>query len=193
VDVVLVQQPTEVLSLRTVGEQAERLWSLPDGFRARVAEGRLAPIVDLHQSRIGHTRNRETTGSPIAAFENRRSLSRKAASVGWRSTAMLAKYVAPPSGADSIARTTLILIFSLRWIQKDLHLAAVSAYEAAWQCRSRTPRRTFIPSRFGTALGDVDFSAIYALLNQPSHRPAGESDAPLPLPSVPDRSGPVAA
>jgi len=54
--------------------------------------------------------------------------------------------------------------FSLRWLQKDLHLAAVSAYDSG----VAMPVTNAAKETYGLAVrggrGDEDFSAIYAFL-----------------------------
>jgi 3-hydroxyisobutyrate dehydrogenase-like beta-hydroxyacid dehydrogenase len=60
--------------------------------------------------------------------------------------------------------------FSMRWLQKDLHLASVSAYEAgvAMPVVNVTKELYRLAMREGWA--DQDFSAIYEFLNQPVRR-----------------------
>ena len=55
--------------------------------------------------------------------------------------------------------------FSLRWMQKDLHLASVSAYEAgvAMPVANVTKEIYRLAMRHG--LADLDFSAVYRVLN----------------------------
>ena len=71
--------------------------------------------------------------------------------------------------------------FSLRWMQKDLHLASVSAYEAgvAMPVVNVTKEIYRLAMRHG--LADLDFSAVYRVLNQADSHP---EDAPLPAGSV---------
>jgi 3-hydroxyisobutyrate dehydrogenase/glyoxylate/succinic semialdehyde reductase len=58
----------------------------------------------------------------------------------------------------------------MRWMQKDLHLASVSAYEAgvAMPVVNVTKELYRLAMREGWA--DQDFSAIYEFLNQPVRR-----------------------
>ena len=60
--------------------------------------------------------------------------------------------------------------FSMRWLQKDLHLASLSAYEAgvAMPVVNVTKELYRLAMREGYA--DQDFSAIYEFLNQPVSR-----------------------
>jgi 3-hydroxyisobutyrate dehydrogenase-like beta-hydroxyacid dehydrogenase len=60
--------------------------------------------------------------------------------------------------------------FSMRWLQKDLHLASVSAYETgvAMPVVNATKELYRLAMREGYA--DQDFSAIYEFLNQPVSR-----------------------
>jgi 3-hydroxyisobutyrate dehydrogenase/glyoxylate/succinic semialdehyde reductase len=60
--------------------------------------------------------------------------------------------------------------FSLRWMQKDLHLASVSAYEAgvAMPVVNVTKEIYRLAMRHG--LADLDFSAVYRLLNHTESR-----------------------
>ncbi len=74
--------------------------------------------------------------------------------------------------------------FSLRWMQKDLHLASVSAYEAgvAMPVVNVTKEIYRLAMRHG--LADLDFSAIYRLLNHTESRTEDAAEHQL----VPDRS-----
>jgi 3-hydroxyisobutyrate dehydrogenase/glyoxylate/succinic semialdehyde reductase len=60
--------------------------------------------------------------------------------------------------------------FSMRWLQKDLHLASLSAYEVgvAMPVVNVTKELYRLAMREGYA--DQDFSAIYEFLNHPSSR-----------------------
>jgi 3-hydroxyisobutyrate dehydrogenase/glyoxylate/succinic semialdehyde reductase len=60
--------------------------------------------------------------------------------------------------------------FSVRWLQKDLHLASVSAYESgvAMPVVNVTKELYRLAMREGHA--DQDFSAVYEFLNQPVSR-----------------------
>ena len=60
----------------------------------------------------------------------------------------------------------------MRWIQKDLHLAAVSAYEAGVAVPVVNAAKEIYRLAMRHGLADLDFSAIYSFLNQRSDRPA---------------------
>jgi 3-hydroxyisobutyrate dehydrogenase/glyoxylate/succinic semialdehyde reductase len=62
--------------------------------------------------------------------------------------------------------------FSLRWIQKDLHLASVSAYEAGVAMPVGNVAKEIYRLAMRHGFADLDFSAIYAFLNQSTDRPA---------------------
>ena len=66
--------------------------------------------------------------------------------------------------------------FSLRWIQKDLHLAAVSAYEAGVAMPLVNAAKEIYRLAMRRGLADLDFSAIYSFLNQPADRQAEPAD-----------------
>src|SRR5438445_39680 len=66
--------------------------------------------------------------------------------------------------------------FSLRWIQKDLHLAAVSAYEAGVAVPVVNAAKEIYRLAMRHGLADLDFSAIYSFLNQRSDRPAKRAE-----------------
>jgi 3-hydroxyisobutyrate dehydrogenase/glyoxylate/succinic semialdehyde reductase len=56
--------------------------------------------------------------------------------------------------------------FSVRWIQKDLHLAALSGYEAGVAMPLANAAKEVYRLAMRRGLADLDFSAIYAFLNQ---------------------------
>lgn len=62
--------------------------------------------------------------------------------------------------------------FSLRWIQKDLHLASVSGYEAGVAMPVVNVAKEIYRLAVQHGLADRDFSAIYAFLNPSTDRPA---------------------
>ena len=75
--------------------------------------------------------------------------------------------------------------FSLRWIQKDLHLAALSGYEAGVAMPLVNAAKEIYRLAMRHGLADWDFAAIYSFLNQPSDRPAEpteEHQSALPIP-----------
>jgi len=67
--------------------------------------------------------------------------------------------------------------FSLRWMQKDLHLASVSAYEAGVAMPVVNITKEIYRLAMRDGLADLDFSAVYRLLNQTEGR---AEDAPQP-------------
>src|SRR5260370_34172048 len=77
--------------------------------------------------------------------------------------------------------------FSMRWMQKELHLASVSAYEAgvAMPVVNVTKEIYRLAMRHG--LADLDFSAVYRFLNEAESHP---KDAPLPAASMSGQRGP---
>jgi 3-hydroxyisobutyrate dehydrogenase-like beta-hydroxyacid dehydrogenase len=60
--------------------------------------------------------------------------------------------------------------FSLRWMQKDLHLASVSAYEAGVAMPVVNVTKEIYRLAMGEGLADLDFSAVYQLLNHTESR-----------------------
>jgi 3-hydroxyisobutyrate dehydrogenase/glyoxylate/succinic semialdehyde reductase len=62
--------------------------------------------------------------------------------------------------------------FSLRWIQKDLHLAALSGYEAGVAMPLVNASKEIYRLAMRHGLADLDFAAIYSFLNERSDRPA---------------------
>jgi 3-hydroxyisobutyrate dehydrogenase-like beta-hydroxyacid dehydrogenase len=69
--------------------------------------------------------------------------------------------------------------FSLRWIQKDLHLAAVSGYEAGVALPLVNVAKEMYRLAMRQGLADRDFSAIYSFVNQSTDRPAEPFDSNL--------------
>ena len=61
--------------------------------------------------------------------------------------------------------------FSLRWMQKDLHLASVSAYEAGVAMPVVNVTKEIYRLAMRDGLGDLDFSAVYQLLNSSERHP----------------------
>ena len=63
----------------------------------------------------------------------------------------------------------------MRWIQKDLHLASVSGYEAGVAMPVVNVAKEIYRLAMRQGFADLDFSAIYAFLGQPTDRlePAG--------------------
>ena len=57
--------------------------------------------------------------------------------------------------------------FPLRWVQKDLHLAAVSAYETGVAMPLTNTAKEIYRLAIREGLGDDDFSAIYVYLAEP--------------------------
>ena len=70
--------------------------------------------------------------------------------------------------------------FSLRWIQKDLHLASVSAYEAGVAMPVVNVAKEIYRLAMGHGFADLDFSAIYAFLSQSTDRLAGPAEIHQP-------------
>jgi len=74
--------------------------------------------------------------------------------------------------------------FPLRWLQKDLHLAAVSAYEAGAAMPLTNVAKEIYRLAIRNGRGSEDFSAIYDYLAHPHHvkaannGPRGQSDPP---------------
>jgi 3-hydroxyisobutyrate dehydrogenase/glyoxylate/succinic semialdehyde reductase len=66
--------------------------------------------------------------------------------------------------------------FSLRWIQKDLHLAALSGYQAGVALPVANVAKEIYRFAIQHGLADHDFSAIYSFLSQPATRPAEAAD-----------------
>jgi 3-hydroxyisobutyrate dehydrogenase/glyoxylate/succinic semialdehyde reductase len=60
--------------------------------------------------------------------------------------------------------------FSLRWIQKDLHLASISAYEAGVPMPVANVAKEIYQLAIREGYADQDFAALYAFLNEPSAR-----------------------
>jgi 3-hydroxyisobutyrate dehydrogenase/glyoxylate/succinic semialdehyde reductase len=58
--------------------------------------------------------------------------------------------------------------FSLQWIQKDLHLASISAYEAGVAMPVANVAKEIYRLAMRAGYADQDFSALYAFVNQPS-------------------------
>jgi 3-hydroxyisobutyrate dehydrogenase/glyoxylate/succinic semialdehyde reductase len=56
--------------------------------------------------------------------------------------------------------------FSLRWIEKDLHLAALSGYEAGVAMPLVNTAKEIYRLAMRRGLADSDFAAIYSFLNQ---------------------------
>ncbi len=56
--------------------------------------------------------------------------------------------------------------FPLRWMQKDLHLAAVTAYEQEVALPMAAIAKEVYQMAIGSGLGDQDYSAIYEFLNK---------------------------
>jgi len=71
--------------------------------------------------------------------------------------------------------------FNLRWMQKDLHLASVSAYEAGVAMPVVNVTKEIYRLAMRAGLADLDFSAVYRVLNEAESHP---EDAPLPAGSV---------
>jgi len=93
---------------------------------------------------------------------------------------MVAPIIAAKRG--KIERQDYAAEFSLRWIQKDLHLASISAYEAgvAMPVVNVTKEIYRLAMRHGYA--DLDFSALYGFLN--STVPADAKAQPAAAPAV---------
>jgi 3-hydroxyisobutyrate dehydrogenase/glyoxylate/succinic semialdehyde reductase len=62
--------------------------------------------------------------------------------------------------------------FSLRWIQKDLHLASVTGYEAGVAMPLVNVTKEIYRLAMREGLADQDFSAIYAFLNDDARKRA---------------------
>jgi 3-hydroxyisobutyrate dehydrogenase/glyoxylate/succinic semialdehyde reductase len=62
--------------------------------------------------------------------------------------------------------------FSLQWIQKDLHLASLSAYEAGVAMPVVNVAKEIYRLAMQQGLANRDFSAIFSFLNQSADRPA---------------------
>ena len=60
--------------------------------------------------------------------------------------------------------------FSLRWMQKDLHLASVTAYEAGVAMPVVNVTKEVYRLAMRQGLADLDFSAVYQLLNHTESR-----------------------
>jgi len=60
--------------------------------------------------------------------------------------------------------------FSLRWMQKDLHLASLSAYEAGVAMPVVNVTKEIYRLAMRQGLADLDFSAVYQLLNHAESR-----------------------
>ena len=71
--------------------------------------------------------------------------------------------------------------FSLRWIQKDLHLAAVSGYEAGVAMPLANTAKEIYRLAMRHGLADRDFSAIYSFLSQPTDRAGEPADKNQPM------------
>ena len=69
---------------------------------------------------------------------------------------------------ENIERGEYEAEFPLRWIQKDLHLAAVTAYEQGVAMPMANIAKEIYQQAIGSGLGDRDFSAIYEFLNRAS-------------------------
>jgi 3-hydroxyisobutyrate dehydrogenase/glyoxylate/succinic semialdehyde reductase len=65
--------------------------------------------------------------------------------------------------------------FSLRWMQKDLHLASVSAYEAGVAMPVVNVTKEIYRLAMQDGLADLDFSAVYRLLNHAESRTEDDS------------------
>jgi 3-hydroxyisobutyrate dehydrogenase-like beta-hydroxyacid dehydrogenase len=60
--------------------------------------------------------------------------------------------------------------FAMRWMHKDLHLAAISAYEAGVPMAIANVTKELYGLAMREGYGDLDMSAIYAFLNRAGHR-----------------------
>jgi 3-hydroxyisobutyrate dehydrogenase/glyoxylate/succinic semialdehyde reductase len=58
--------------------------------------------------------------------------------------------------------------FSLRWIQKDLHLASISGYEAGVPMPVANVAKEIYRLAMREGYADQDFAALYAFLNEPA-------------------------
>ena len=68
--------------------------------------------------------------------------------------------------------------FSLRWIQKDLHLASLSAYEAGVAMPVANVTKELYRFAMRDGYADLDFSAMYAFLNGTAHTDAETRPSP---------------
>ncbi len=66
---------------------------------------------------------------------------------------------------EKIVRAEYEADFPLRWMHKDLHLAAVTAYEPGVALPMAARVKEVYQMAIGSGLGDRDFSAIYEFLN----------------------------
>src|SRR5438132_10192181 len=66
--------------------------------------------------------------------------------------------------------------FSLRWIQKDLHLAALSGYEAGIAMPLVNGAKEIYRLAMQHGFADLDFSAIFSFLNRPADRRAESAE-----------------
>ena len=82
--------------------------------------------------------------------------------------------VAPIVGAkrDRIEREDYAADFSLRWMQKDLHLASISGYEASVPMPVVNVTKELYRLAMAEGFADQDYSAIYAFLNRAADRDA---------------------
>jgi 3-hydroxyisobutyrate dehydrogenase/glyoxylate/succinic semialdehyde reductase len=64
--------------------------------------------------------------------------------------------------------------FSLRWIQKDLHLASVTGYEAGVAMPVANVTKEIYRLAMREGLADQDFSAIYTFLNDDARTRSGQ-------------------
>jgi 3-hydroxyisobutyrate dehydrogenase-like beta-hydroxyacid dehydrogenase len=72
--------------------------------------------------------------------------------------------------------------FSLRWMQKDLHLASVSAYEAGVAMPVVNVTKELYRLAMRDGLADQDFSAVYTFLNDAGDRKRDPAAAVTPVP-----------